>query len=122
MSRLNRAAQFAPFAALTGYDAAVKETARLTEGRIELGESAIAALDLKLSMLSDMIADHPEVAVTYFKPDDKKDGGAYVTATGTVKKIDDYERAVVLLSGDKIKIEDILDIECELFEERGYLN
>ncbi|MDR1542542.1 MAG: hypothetical protein LBU32_32115 [Clostridiales bacterium] len=116
MSRANRAAQFAPFAALTGYDAAVKETARLTDAKIELGESAIADLDVKLSMLTDMVADSPMLAVTHFRPDGKKDGGAYVTSVGTLKKIDDYERIIVLMTGEKIRIEDVLDIESELFE------
>lgn len=120
MSLINRAAQFAPFAALTGYDAAVKETARLTDRKIELGESAIADLDLKLGILAENIADHPEVAVTYFRSDEKKEGGAYVTSVGVVKKIDDYERAIVLMNGEKIKIDDILDIECELFKDLIY--
>lgn len=116
MSRQNRAAQFAPFAALTGYDAAVKETARLTDKKIELGESAIVDLDLKLGILADAASEHPEVIVTYFQPDEKKDGGAYVTAVGAVKKIDEFERVIVLLGGGEIRIEDVLDIECELFK------
>ncbi len=116
MSSANRAAQFSPFAALTGYDAAIKETARLTDKRIELGENAMAALDMKLRMLADIIADHPEIAVTYFQSDKKKQGGAYVTDIGSLKKIDDYEGNIVLMSGKKISIEDILDIECELFK------
>jgi hypothetical protein len=116
MSATNRAAQFSPFAALTGYDAAIKETARLTDKRIELDEDSIADLDVKLRILQDRIADHPDVSVTYFRPDDKKEGGAYVAATGSVKKIDDYERAIVMVSGEKIAIEDILDIQCELFK------
>lgn len=113
MSIANRAAQFAPFAALTGYDAAIKETARLTDERMELDENALAALNMKLRMLTDMIADHPEVAVTYFQADDKKEGGAYVTAVGAVKKIDDCERVVVLSNGNRIALEDILDIDVE---------
>lgn len=113
MSRANRAAQFSPFAALTGYDSAIKETARLTDERIELGESTIADLDMKLLMLLDRIAEYPEIAVTYFQPDEKKDGGAYVAATGVLKKIDDYERAIVFIDGKMIAIEDILEIEFE---------
>lgn len=116
MSRENRAAQFAPFAALTGYDAAIKETARLTDERIELSESAIAELDMKLSLLADMIAAHPEVTVTYFQPDEKKQGGAYVVATDALKIIDDYERTIILMDGKKIAIEDIVEVECEMFK------
>ena len=115
MSIANRAAQFSPFAALTGYDAAISETARLTSERIELDEGDIAILDGKLSILKDMIADHPDIAVTYFQADKKKAGGSYVTVSGAVKKIDDYEGAIVLMNGKKITIEDIIGIECELF-------
>lgn len=115
MSIANRAAQFSAFAALTGYDAAISETARLTSERIELDEGDIAILDGKLSILKDMIADHPDIAVTYFQADKKKAGGSYVTVSGAVKKIDDYEGAIVLMDGKKITIEDIIGIECELF-------
>lgn len=80
---------------------AIKETARLTDERIELGESAVAALDEKLQMLTDMVDAHPEIAVTYFQPDEKKVGGSCVTSTGMLKKIDDYEHALVLLDGKK---------------------
>jgi len=117
MSLINRAAQFAPFAALTGYDAAVKEAARLTGKRIALDEDALDDLAMKLRVLADRIADHPEIVITYFRPDDKKEGGAYVTSVGAVKRIDDYERAIVLVSGEKIMMEDILDIACELFKD-----
>jgi len=118
MSSTNRAAQFSPFAALTGYDSAIKETARLTTERIELGESEIAVLDMKLRILEDSVEDRPEIAVTYYKPDEKKTGGAYITASGTLKKIDDAERTIIFTNRKTIAIPDILDIECELF---GYL-
>ncbi|MDL2293723.1 hypothetical protein LJC60_03730 [Ruminococcaceae bacterium OttesenSCG-928-D13] len=111
-----RAAQFSPFAALTGYDAAIEETARLTGSRIELAEGAIAELDMKLGMLADNIADRPEAAITHFRPDGKKAGGAYVTTTGAVKQIDGVERVVVMVSGEKIAIADILEIQGGLFE------
>jgi hypothetical protein len=117
MSRENRAAQFSPFAALTGHDAAVRETARLTERKTELGESAVAELDMKLNMLADMMDSRPEITVTYFVPDKKKEGGAYVTITGSVKKIDDYERAIILESGEKIEIANILEIDADIFTE-----
>ena len=117
----NRAAQFSPFAALTGYDAAIKETGRLTDKRTLLGESAIAELDMKLQMLSDIISERPEVALTYFQPDEKKDGGAYVTVTGAIKKIDDVERVIVFADGKSIPIADILEIESERFGEINQL-
>lgn len=119
MSRENRAAQFSPFAALTGYEAAVKETARLTDRRIELGESAVAELDLKFQILAEHTCSHPEITVTYFQPDTRKDGGRYVTVSGTLKRLDDHERNMVLMTGEKIAIEDIYDIEGALFEKMG---
>jgi len=106
----NRAAQFSPFAALTGYDAAIAETARLTDERKELSDDMLETLSMKLGMLEDVIADRPEVSVTYFQKDEKKEGGAYITVTGAVKKIDYYEGVIVLVNGKKINIRDILDI------------
>jgi hypothetical protein len=111
MSLADRAAQFSPFAALTGYDAAVKESARLTDRQIELDENEIAALDEKLRVLVEQIDQHPEVTITYFEPDKKKDGGAYVTVTGQLKKIDDIERLLILSDGAKIEIEAIVGLE-----------
>ena len=90
MSMLDRAAQFSPFAALTGYDAAIKETGRLTGQRIELTEECRAVLDRKQQVLLENLAEHPEVSVTYFVPDERKSGGAYVTVAGRVKKVDEY--------------------------------
>ena len=115
MSMIDRAAQFSPFAALTGYDAAIKETGRLTDQRIELSEDSRAALDRKQQLLVESLADHPEVSVTYFIPDERKSGGAYVTVTGIVKKVDDYQRLLLLTDGTKIPLDDILDLESELF-------
>lgn len=120
MSRENRAAQFAPFAAVVGHDAAIKETGRLTDAKIELGESAIAELEAKLDILVDITVEHPEVSVTYFQPDKKKTGGAYITASGALKKVDNVERIIVFMDGKDIPIADILEIECERFE--GYIN
>lgn len=117
MSRENRAAQFSPFAALSGHDAAVKETARLTDQKVELGESAIAELDLKLNTLADMSDTHPEISVTHFVPDTKKAGGAYITTTGQLKRIDDCEHAIILLTGEKIAITDILTIDSASFKD-----
>lgn len=117
MPRETRAAQFSPFAALTGYEDAIEETARLTDERIELAEGRVADLDIKLNILADRMVDHPSIAVTYFQPDEKKQGGAYLTAAGAVKKIDDVERVIVLMSGERIAIADILEIEGALFED-----
>ena len=117
MSVSARAAQFAPFTALTGYGAAVDETARLTDDRIVLDENAKAMLDGKLQIIAEHIAEHPEITVTYFEPDKKKSGGAYISVTGQVKEIDEYERIVRLCDGMKIPIEQIYGIVSELFEE-----
>jgi hypothetical protein len=117
MSRENRAAQFSPFAALTGYDAAISETARVTDEKIELGDGEIADLEMKLAILADTLDSRPEVTVTHFRPDDRKQGGAYVTTAGAVRKIDEYERAIVFVSGERIGISDIIDIQSDIFED-----
>ena len=111
MPILDRAAQFMPFRALTGYEDAVHETARLTEERVELTEDEKALLDTKLQRLADRLDSHPQVTLTWFRPDKRKTGGAYVTTTGQIKKIDDFEGALILLGGERIFIEDILDIQ-----------
>lgn len=110
MSVHDRAAQFSPFAALTGYEAAVSETARLTEGKIELDEDAKAALDEKLGFLQES-ARGQQVSITYFQPDVRKAGGAYLSVSGTIKKIDSYERVIALEDGTLIPVDDILDIQ-----------
>ncbi len=119
MSRLDRAAQFSPFAALTGYEAAVEETARLTDRRIELDESEKEVIDLRLTLVHERLPTPIKVTITYFVPDKKKAGGAYVSVSGTVKKIDDYERTVILREGTSIPIDDILHINGELFDGIG---
>lgn len=115
MSAIDRAAQFSPFAALTGYSAAIKETARLTDRRIELDEHAKSVLDMKQRILSEVIDELPEITVTYFRPDRHKSGGEYLTVTGELKKINEYERALILTDGERIPFDDILDIESGLF-------
>ena len=111
----DRAAQFAPFAALTGHDEAIKETARLTDERIELDESTLAILNDKIQIILDNLDIEPEVTVSYFKPDNKKSGGAYIDHTGVVKRIDDFEKTVIFTDKVIIPIEDILDIQGTVF-------
>ncbi len=115
MPMSDRAAQFAPFAALTGYDAAIKETGRLTDERIELDVEALSALDMKYQLLMEALDEAPEVTITYFQPDERKAGGKYVSAVGAVKKIDDFERRITMQDGVKIPMDDVLSIEGELF-------
>ena len=115
MPMSDRAAQFAPFAALTGYDAAIKETRRLTDERIELDVEALSALDMKYQLLMEALDEAPEVTITYFRPDERKAGGKYVSAVGAVKKIDDFERRITMQDGAKIPMDDVLSIEGELF-------
>lgn len=119
MSEIERAAQFSPFAALTGYDAAIQETGRLTDERMEIGEEEKAMLDRKQQYLLEIISDKPEITVTYFKPDERKSGGAYVSVTGKLKRLDDVERVLVLTDGKKIPLDDITDLESKSF--RGIL-
>ena len=115
MPMSDRAAQFAPFAALTGYDAAIKETGRLTDERIELDVEALSALDMKYQLLMEALDEAPEVTITYFQPDERKAGGKYITATSAVKKVDDFERRITMQDGTKIPMDDILSIGGELF-------
>lgn len=115
MSVFDRAAQFSPFAALTGYDGAIKETARLTDQRIELDETAKTILDEKLRIVQKQLSRHQEVEFVFFRPDVWKTGGAYISMRGIVKKIEGYERAVVMQDGTRISIEEIVDISGEMF-------
>lgn len=117
MSLYDRAAQFSPFAALTGHDAAIKETARFTEKQTEQSEDLISRLNEKLQIISDN--PRTEITVTYFVPDERKVGGAYVSHTGIVKKIDDYEYALVMEDRTVIPISQISEIECSLFGKMG---
>lgn len=115
MSQRDRAAQFAPFAALTGYDDSVQEAARWTDEKIELGETQTENLNARLNFLAEHLAEAPEVTVTYFKPDAKKEGGAYLTVSGRIKKIDEYERRLVFTDKRAIPLGDIFEIQCEMF-------
>ena len=115
MPMSDRAAQFSPFAALTGYDSAIRETGRLTDERIELDEEALMALNMRYQLLMDSLKESPEVRITYFKPDERKSGGAFLTVSGIVKKVDDYERMITMRDGVVIPLDDVLMIEGELF-------
>lgn len=110
MSLEARAAQFAPFAALTGYEGQIKETARLTNERIDLDEELKSILDSKLQEIQDKLNTRPTVEFTYFIPDTKKDGGKYVTVAGIIKKIDEYKQVIVLENKQEIPIQEIIDI------------
>lgn len=115
----DRAARFAPFAAITGYEEMVLEEARVTEERIELDEGAISMLNEKLSMIQEFLDEKPEIRITYFEPDKRKSGGAYVSIIGTVKRIDEYEHIVVMTDGKKIRINEIFSLESQLFDSLG---
>lgn len=110
MPLLDRAAQFAPFAALTGHEAAIKETARLTEEEIELDENSKELLDFRLQQLQEHISECPEVTVTYFCPDEKKSGGSYETVTGAVKKVDVYAGELVFMDGRRIALGTMIEL------------
>lgn len=121
MLNSHRAAQFAPFAALTGHDMAVREVARLTADKVELDESSITRLNEKIQLLKKHLLQRPMVTITYFQHDEKKSGGAYLTTDGYVKKIDDYHNILVMGQGTLISFSDIFDIECdELFYDEGF--
>lgn len=111
MPMSDRAAQFSPFAALTGYGDAIDETARLTDHRIELSEEQRAELDYKQQYLATL--DAPTVTVTYFVPDERRTGGAYVTHTGTLKRIDELERMMVFADGARVSLNEVIAIESD---------
>ena len=115
MSQSNRAAQFAPFAALTGYDTAIGEAARLTETQIELDDKTKEILNMKLSFLKDHIMDRPYVTVTYFVPDAKKGGGAYVDYSGNIRVIDETQQTIIFTDRTTIAIDEICNVQGEFF-------
>ena len=115
MSNRDRAAQFAPFAALTGHDSAIKETARLTDDFIEISEDKMTALSAKMQMIIENILETPEVEFTYFAPDENKLGGAYISKMGNVRRVDEYDRVVIFTDGVKIPIDSIIDMNGEFF-------
>lgn len=116
MSNKDRAAQFAPFAALNGHEEAVIETARLTKEKLLLDENQIAILDQRLQIMNDHLKLKQVITITYFKPDDRKSGGSYVSMQGIVKRIDTYNNVVIFEDNTKIIIDDIYSIEGQLFD------
>lgn len=124
MSMFDRAAQFSPFAALTGFDGVIAETGRLTDRKIELSEHEKILLDQKLTLIDDVIQDghYPEVRVLFFMADLLKDGGEYQEYTGKVRKVDSVERTIVFLAangrsaGKKVLIDDVMEIHGELVD------
>lgn len=110
MSMLERAAQFAPFQALTGYGAAIQED------KIELGDEDVALLNAKLQVLADHLPESPEVCIVWFKPDDRKAGGSYTSNTGRVRRIDEIKGVVIFQTGEEIPIESIVNVEGALFQ------
>ena len=113
MSMEDRAAQFSPFAALTGYEAAVKETARLTDDREELDEDEKTRLNAQLQKISARLQEQPEVMVTYFAPDERKTGGARQTYRGRLRKIDRNRKMLIMVDQTELPLENLLNIECE---------
>ena len=116
MPMRDRAAQFAPFAALTGYDAAIRENARLTQERIDPAEAELAALDRRFRLLQEHLEEQPEVRLTRFRPDERKSGGVYETVSGIVKQIDLIARRIRLLDGTDIPMDDVLTLDGALFD------
>lgn len=110
-----RAAQFSPFAALTGYEDAIDETRRLTDEKVELDEDAQTFLDKKLQILKNEMSEYPEIRITYFLPDKQKSGGAYITACGYVKKLDLYGQIIIMQDETVIPVKDITGLEGDIF-------
>jgi len=117
MARRDRAAQFAPFSALTGYDDAIDETARLTDVKVELSEEMREELDRRQQLLLAHADRHPSVAVTYFLPDARKSGGSYRIVKGTLLAVDESERVLILENGHRIPIDMICDLDSELLNK-----
>ena len=107
----SRAAQFAPFAALVGYDSAIKETARITDKRIEIDDELKVIISNKLNYLNDHIKDNNKAIITYFIKDEKKSGGNYIHKTGIIKRIDSVNEIIKFTDNSTVYINDIINIE-----------
>lgn len=117
MSMIERAAQFSPFAALTGYEDAIDEAARLTEDELDLSEGSIQEINDKICFLMEHLSSHPIITIMYFVPDERKAGGRYRSVTGEVKKIRTFEQEIELADGTTVAIKRILSIDSELFNQ-----
>ncbi len=117
MSMTERAAQFSPFAALTGYSESVKETAMLTKGKIELSEDTKYEIDMKLQLIEDHIKEKPEVSVLYFIKDKKKSGGDYNEYSGVIRRIDKVNGKIIFQDKKVIDLNDIIDIKSGFIRE-----
>ena len=111
MSNYQRAAQFSPFAALTGYDAAIDETARLTDKKLDLSDEQADHLNAQILRIIENITEKPQVEIIYFVPDNHKSGGEYVTVTGSVRRVDDHNREIVFVDGMSVGIDDVWNIK-----------
>ena len=111
MSLYQRSAQFAPYSALTGYEGQVKETARLTDRKIELDEEQKLELNFKIQLIQSKIKEQPQIEITYFVPDERKEGGKYETIKNSIKKIDEYKNKLIMIDGLSIAINEIIDIQ-----------
>lgn len=118
MSMHDRAAQFSPFSALTGHDAAIKETARLTDAFIFLDETMKSGLDQRLGLILEKLSDRPQVMITYFRKDEKKTGGSYEIAEGTIRKVDFYDRVIVMEDRSKIPLDYLVDLDSDIFDHQ----
>ncbi len=118
---LERAARFSPFAAITGYEEMVKEAARVTDKKIELDEGSKEILNEKLLFVTEMCESDAIINITYFIPDNLKSGGKYTTVSGTIKRIDEYERRIILVDGTIIPIDDIYQIDGDMFSGNEFV-
>lgn len=118
MSMLERAAQFSPFAALSGHSDAIRETARLTDEFSDLDENSRENLDRKLAFLQEHLREQPEVTVMFFQPDSRKKGGSYQSVSGIIKKVDTYERRLIMSDGTALPMEYVIQIDIDADEEK----
>ena len=115
-----RAAQFAPFSALSGYEDVIEETARWTDDKAELDQSSVSLLNEKMMVLQSLMEQRPEITLIYFQPDARKEGGAYVSVTGILKKIDYISRTLILEDGTSVPMEEVRELEGHIFSALEY--